>query len=91
MTNKEFISALAKNNQVQPNQCQKMMNELADTIVSVLDLEESEVVVAGLGNFEIKKKGERVMANPSTGKKMLLPPKLSLVFKMSPTYKNKIN
>lgn len=91
MTNKEFITALAQKNQMLPNHCQKMINELADTIVSALDQEDSEVAVAGLGNFEIKKKAERVMANPSTGKKMLVPPKLSLIFKMSPTYKNKIN
>lgn len=91
MTNKEFITVLAQKNQMLPNHCQKMINELADTIVSALDQEDSEVAVAGLGNFEIKKKAERVMANPSTGKKMLVPPKLSLIFKMSPTYKNKIN
>ncbi len=76
---------------MQTNLCQKMINELADTMVGALDQEDSEVAVSGLGSFEIKKKGERIMANPSTGKKMLLPPKLSLIFKMSPTYKNKIN
>ena len=31
------------------------------------------------------------MVNPSTGKKMLVPPKLTISFKMSNTFKNKIN
>lgn len=91
MTNKEFITLLAEKNEVSPNYCQKMMNDLGDAVVSVLDQENSEIVVAGLGNFEIKKKSERIMVNPSTGKKMLVPPRLTLVFKMSPSYKNKIN
>ena len=73
-----------------PQQCQKMVNELADTLASVLELD-NEVVVAGLGNFETRQKKERVMVNPSTGKKMLVPPKVVINFKMSSTYKSKIN
>ena len=67
-----------------------MVNELADTLASALELD-NEVVVAGLGNFETKQKKERIMVNPSTGKKMLVPPKIVINFKMSSTYKNKIN
>ena len=70
--------------------CQKMVNELADTLASALELD-NEVVVAGLGNFETRQKKERVMVNPSTGNKMLVPPKIVINFKMSTTYKNKIN
>ena len=73
-----------------PQQCQKMVNELADTLASVLDMD-NEVVVAGLGSFETRQKKERVMVNPSTGKKMLVPPKVVINFKMSSTYKSKIN
>ncbi len=73
-----------------PQQCQKMVNELADTLASVLEMD-NEVVVAGLGSFETRQKKERVMVNPSTGKKMLVPPKVVINFKMSSTYKSKIN
>jgi nucleoid DNA-binding protein len=67
-----------------------MVNELSDTLASALELD-NEVVVAGLGTFETKQKKERVMVNPSTGKKMLVPPKIVINFKMSSTYKSKIN
>ena len=73
-----------------PQQCQKMVNELADTLASVLEMD-NEVVVAGLGSFETRQKKERVMVNPSTGEKMLVPPKVVINFKMSSTYKSKIN
>ena len=72
MNNKEFIADVAGKVAVAPSQCQKMVNELADTLASALELD-NEVVVAGLG------------------KKMLVPPKIVINFKMSSTYKNKIN
>ena len=75
---------------VTPAQCQKMVNELADTLSNTLEMD-NEVVVAGLGSFETKQKKERVMVNPATGNKMLVPPKIVINFKMSSTYKNKIN
>ena len=67
-----------------PMALQYLLNaaELADTLASALEMD-NEVVVAGLGNFEAKHKKERVMVNPSTGKKMLVPPKVVINFKMS--------
>lgn len=90
MNNKEFISEVAGKIATTPQQCQKMVHELADTLASVLEMD-NEVVVAGLGSFETRQKKERVMVNPSTGKKMLVPPKVVINFKMSSTYKSKIN
>ena len=90
MNNKEFIADVAGKIAVAPSQCQKMVNELSDTLASALELD-NEVVVAGLGTLETKQKKERVMVNPSTGKKMLVPPKIVINFKMSSTYKSKIN
>ena len=46
--------------------------------------------MANFGNFEVKKKLERVMVNPTTGQRMLVPPKLVLAFKPNPTWKDKI-
>ena len=40
--------------------------------------------------FEIKKKLERIMVNPSTQQRMLVPPKLVLNFKPAPTLKEKV-
>ena len=46
--------------------------------------------MANFGNFEVKKKLERVMMNPATGQHMLVPPKLVLSFKPNPTWKDQI-
>ena len=40
--------------------------------------------------FETKKKMERVIVNPSTGQRMLVPPKLVLNFKPNQTWKDKL-
>jgi len=52
--------------------------------------EGDSVQMANFGNFEVKKKLERVMVNPTTGQRMLVPPKLVLAFKPNPTWKDKI-
>ena len=90
MNNKEFITEMANNLGISNDQCQKMVYEFTDTMINALEMG-NVVVIAGLGCFEIKKKKERLMVNPSTGKKMLVPPKLTISFKMSNTFKNKIN
>jgi DNA-binding protein HU-beta len=90
MNNKEFITEVAQKLSVSNDQCQKMSYEFTDSLTNALE-GGNEVIIAGLGCFEIKKKKERIMVNPSNGKKMLVPPKLSVSFKMSSTFKNKIN
>lgn len=48
------------------------------------------IAIPGFGNFEPRKRMERVMVMPSTGKRMLLPPKVSLTFKPSAILKQKL-
>ena len=40
--------------------------------------------------FETKKKMERIMVNPASGQRMLVPPKLVLNFKRNQTLKEKL-
>ncbi len=48
------------------------------------------VAVPGFGSFEPKMRMERVANHPSSGKKILVPPKLSMVFKPSAILKQKV-
>ncbi len=48
------------------------------------------VSVQGFGSFEPKKKLERVVTNPTTGKRMLVPPKMVLTFRSGSVIKSKL-
>ena len=48
------------------------------------------VAIPGFGTFEAKKKDERIVNNPSNGKRMLVPPRVALTFKVSNVLKNKL-
>ena len=65
-----------------------MMYQLIDAMGDSLQ-EGNTVTVLNFGSFEVKKRLERIMVNPATGQRMLVPPKLTLGFKISPTWKDK--
>lgn len=59
-------------------------------VVSKTAIEMDSVMVAGFGTFEPRKRMERVALNPSTGKRLLLPPRLLLGFRPSALLKQKV-
>jgi DNA-binding protein HU-beta/integration host factor subunit alpha len=66
---------------------------MADIVIeSMADyfLEGETVLIPTFGTFEVKKKMERIMVNPSTGQRMLVPPKLVLNFKPNVNWKERI-
>ena len=89
MNNKEFIAVLAERTGYTAKDTQKlasnMINAMADTFQ-----EDNAVLVPNFGVFETKKKMERIMVNPSTGQRMLVPPKLVLGFKPNQMWKDKL-
>ncbi|MBO4662450.1 MAG: HU family DNA-binding protein [Bacteroidaceae bacterium] len=89
MNNKEFIAELARRTGVNAREAQQRVRILAQTITETL-CEEGTVQVVGFGSFETKKRLERVLVNPTTGQRMLVPPKIVVGFKPSSTIKNKI-
>jgi DNA-binding protein HU-beta/integration host factor subunit alpha len=66
-----------------------MANLLFETMGDRFQEDES-VLVPTFGTFEVKKKLERVMVNPSTGQRMLVPPKLVLNFKPNVNWKERV-
>ena len=89
MNNKEFIAELAKRMGYTAQDTQKMMYQVIDAMADSF-LEGNTVAVLNFGSFEVKKKMERVIVNPTTGQRMLVPPKLTLGFKISPVWKDKL-
>ena len=89
MTNKDFILELAEQTGYSPDDTQKMVNVIVETMGDNFQ-EDNVVLVPAFGTFEVKKKMERVMVNPSTGQRMLVPPKLVLNFKPNASWKDQI-
>ena len=89
MTNKDFISELAQQTGYSPEDTQKMVNVIVETMGDHFQ-EDKMVLVPSFGTFEVKKKLERVMVNPSTGQRMFVPPKLVLNFKPNANWKERI-
>lgn len=89
MTNKDFILELAEKTGYSPEDTQKMVNVIVETMGDNFQ-EDNQVLIPTFGTFEVKKKMERVMVNPSTGQRMLIPPKLVLNFKPNGSWKEHI-
>ena len=89
MNNKEFIAALAAKTGYTQDESQKMVKTVVDLMGKSFETGDP-VLVVGFGTFEVKKRLERVMVNPSTGLRMLVPPKLVLNFKPAATIKGHV-
>lgn len=89
MDNKKLIETVSNN----LGRSTEDVSKLVDALAGVLRTRCSEmdsVAVPGFGTFEPKKRNERVMVHPSTGKRMLVPPKVVLGFKVSNVLKSKL-
>lgn len=89
MNNKEFITALSKKTGYKVDDTQNMVRTVVYNIIDKLT-EGDSVNISGLGSFDVKKRMERVIVNPGTGQKMLVPPKLVTNFKPVSSLKEKI-
>ncbi len=89
MNNKEFIAELANRTGYSMKDTQRLVNNVINAMGDAF-LEDNSVLVPGFGTFEAKKKLERVIINPSSGQRMLVPPKLVLNFKPNQTWKEKL-
>lgn len=89
MNHKEFISSLALRTNLSGKQTQALVNNLLTELTNRFE-EGDALQIQNFGSFEVKKKMERVVVNPSGGQRMLVPPKLVLAFKPSANFKENI-
>jgi len=89
MNNKEFIAELARRTNSNAKETQQKINVLLQEITERL-CEEDSISISNFGVFETKKRLERVLVSPTTGQRMLVPPKMVVGFKQSGVLKNKI-
>ena len=89
MNNKELIAELAERTGYSVKDTQRLANNLIDAMGDAFQ-QDNAIMVANFGVFETKKKMERIMVNPSTGQRILVPPKLVLGFKPNQMWKDKL-
>ncbi|MDE5560338.1 MAG: HU family DNA-binding protein [Bacteroidaceae bacterium] len=89
MNNKEFIAELARRTGSNVRETQQRMNALVQEMTELL-CDEDTIMISNFGTFETKKRLERVLVSPTTGQRMLVPPKMVLGFKQSNTLKGKL-
>ena len=90
MNKKEFINELS----IQANLPAKEAAACANALVASLSAhlaEEDTIAISGFGQFEVKRKMERVIVNPSTKQRMLVPPTIVVGFKPVQTLKERVN
>ena len=88
MNHKDFISQLTEQTNVSAKEANRLSQVLTDTMASILD-DGDAIAIQGFGLFEVKKKMERIVVNPSSKQRMLVPPKLVVSVKPSATLKER--
>ena len=89
MNNKEFVDELAQQTGYSQDDTQKLVRKVIDAMIT--EFEDGEVVaIPNFGTFEVKKRMERVVVNPTTKKRQLVPPKLVLGFRPVAAVKQKL-
>lgn len=89
MDNKTLTDIISQNTSLSKEDIASLVEAL--TVVVAESLQEGDTIaVPSLGNFEPKMRLERIAMHPSSGKKLLVPPKLTLAFKPSSTLKQKL-
>ena len=90
MSNKEFIAALSRELKYTTKETTVYVNALVQEMGAQLE-DGNQLSISGFGSFDVRKKLERVLINPSTKQRMLVPPKMSISFKPAPSLKERAN
>jgi len=89
MNNKQFLTGLSGKCKLSSEQTEQQVQALIGVMENLWH-EGDSVSLSGFGVLEVKKKNERVSVNPTTGVRMLVPPKLVLTYKPSSILKEKL-
>ena len=90
MDNKTFIEELSRRLDISRETVGIMIESLSGEIGKSASEMES-VAIPNFGIFEPRMRQERVAVHPATGKKLLVPPRVCLAFKCSPSLKQRVN
>jgi len=89
MENKELVEKVSEKLGRSRGDVNKLLEALCDVVRERCG-ELDSIAIPAFGTFEARKKNERVMVNPSNGKRMLVPPKITMNFKVSNVLKARL-
>lgn len=90
MNNKEYIAELSRHTGFSQDDTQRMVRCVVECMSQKFD-EGVGISIANFGIFEIKKRMERIVVNPSNGQRMLVPPKIVVAFKTETSVRKTAN
>lgn len=73
MNNKEYITKMAARLGMGAKDVQRITSAFVNELAERLD-DGASLSAQGFGTFEVKKKVERIVVNPTTKQRMLIPP-----------------
>ena len=89
MTNKDLISQIASSTSMTKTRTEELMNATVAILQKEL-LDGKSVQLPNFGTLEMKRKNAREIVHPTTKKRTLVPEKMQLTFKASPTIKEQL-
>jgi DNA-binding protein HU-beta len=89
MNHKELIAAMAAKMNAPKSVVADLLEKTVATCTELL-AEEKTIGFQSFGNFEVRKKEERLSVHPATQVRTLVPPKLVVNFKQSTILKDKL-
>lgn len=89
MDNKTLIDTVSRKTGINKKEATAMLQALAAAVTKSA-ISGDAVAFPGFGTLEPKKRQERIMAVPSSGRRLLLPPKISLSFRPAAQLKQQL-
>jgi len=89
MNYSELLVTLANRLKLSKADVEKRLDKTTEIIAAEL-VKNNAVSIMNFGTLEVKKRLERINIHPGTGKKMLVPPKLIVKYKVSVSLNKKL-
>lgn len=89
MNSKELQTKLAEKMGWTQKETGELLTHYVNHVVSSLETD-AAIPFMSFGHFSIKRREQRIMVNPATQKRSLIPPKLVIDFQVHSNYKHKI-
>ena len=89
MNHKELVDSMSAKLNLSKTETDKLLENTVSVFTEQL-VEGGSITLHGFGNFEVRKKEERISVHPLTQARTLTPPKLAVNFKQSNILKEKL-